>query len=107
MGVVNVELVVDEWGDVISLTALTSAHPDFTKAVLVAIPEWKFEPGIKDGEPVKSIVQLPMTFMLRAKKGVQEVTPENPLHPGSGGIPLENGAEIMKQQKEMISGSKN
>ena len=84
MGVVNLEMIVDEAGDVISMTVLTSAHPDFTKAVLKAIPEWKFNPGMKDGEPVKTLVQLPLSFVVRPKPGEEQTFPENPLHPHPG-----------------------
>lgn len=85
-GVVNIEMIVDENGNIISITVLTSSHPDFTKAALVALPEWKFKPGIKDGEAVKTLVRLPLSFALR-----NAPHPENPLRPRPEGVPLDTG----------------
>ena len=88
-GVVNIEMIVDESGDVISMTVLTSSHPDFTKAALVALPEWKFEPGTKDGEVVKTLVRLPLTFALR-----NVPHPENPLRPRPESVPYDKGDHL-------------
>ena len=64
-GTVNVQVDVDEAGNMTNLKILNSAHPDFTAAVLKAIPQWKYNPGIKDGVPVKTRIHLPMKFVLR------------------------------------------
>ncbi len=91
MGVVNLEMIVDEVGDVISVTALTSAAPEFTKASIKAVSEWVFEPGVKDEKPVKTLVNLPLSFTLRAKPGEEQTYPENPLRPRPEGVPLDKG----------------
>ena len=88
-GVVNLEMVVDEVGDVVSITTLTSTDHAFTRSAMKAVVQWRFEPGKKDGKPVKTLVQLPMQFMPRTIDGKPATTLENPLRPGSGGKTVE------------------
>jgi TonB family protein len=60
-GVVVVEIVVDERGNVNSARAL-SGHPLLQDASLTAAKQWKFTPTKLDGEPVKVIGTLTFTF---------------------------------------------
>lgn len=45
---------------------IVSAEPEgvFENTVLEAIRRWRFEPGIKDGSPVETMVELPLRFVL-------------------------------------------
>ena len=75
-GVVNLELIVDEVGDVTSVTVLDSTDNAFTRASMKAVVEWRFNPGMKDGEPVKTLVKLPLKFNLKDKKERQVENPQ-------------------------------
>ena len=46
-------LVIDESGNVESVTLLTSLQPDYNPVLLKAAREWKFRPATKDGLPVR------------------------------------------------------
>ena len=48
----DVEIVVDEQGNVIGAKVL-KGNALFTQSTLAAVKEWKFTPLVKDGQPVK------------------------------------------------------
>ena len=48
-----VALVIDESGNVESVSLLTSLQPDYNPVLLKAAREWKFRPATKDGLPVR------------------------------------------------------
>lgn len=51
-GTQDVEIVVDEQGNVVDAKVL-KGNALFTQASLAAVKEWKFQPLVKDGQPVK------------------------------------------------------
>jgi len=57
--------IVDEKGNVGSARVAESPHPDFSESALEAIRTWKFQPGKKDGKPVRTRVRIPLTFAIR------------------------------------------
>ena len=61
-GTVNLLFIVDERGRVESPKVHSSSDPVFEKAALKAIKKWKFEPGKRQGKPVRFRMKLPMTF---------------------------------------------
>lgn len=63
-GLVAVQIVIDEKGEVIDAKATKSSHPDFEKPALDAIRKWKFKPAKKDGKEVKVRVTIPFRFNL-------------------------------------------
>ena len=63
-GSVNLEIVIDSTGSVISAHAVSSTHPDFDQSAIDAIFKWKFEPGYKNGLPVKTRRIQPISFRL-------------------------------------------
>jgi protein TonB len=48
-----VALVIDESGNVESVSLLTSLQPEYNPVLLKAAREWKFRPATKDGVPVR------------------------------------------------------
>jgi hypothetical protein len=48
-----VALVIDESGNVETVTLLTSLQPEYNPVLLKAAREWKFRPATKDGLPVR------------------------------------------------------
>jgi len=62
-GVVQLEMFVDETGQVESLRVLDSTIPGvFDQAAIDAFAQQKFQPGIKDNAPVKTHLKLVVNF---------------------------------------------
>ncbi len=64
-GEVHLVLIVLEDGSVDDVRVMRMSSPAFAEAAVEAAKQWKFEPGMKDGRPVKTRVRLPMSFSLR------------------------------------------
>lgn len=58
------EIVVDEFGDVSSMTAIKT-HPLFEQSALDAIRQWKYRPATLGGRPVKVYLLVSVEFRLR------------------------------------------
>jgi protein TonB len=61
-GTVHVIFVVDQSGRVESPIVQKSTDPVFERPALAAIKRWKFEPGMKNGKPVRFKMRVPITF---------------------------------------------
>lgn len=61
-GTVYIIFVVDEQGRVENPTVQSSTDPIFEKPALNAVKQWKFEPGRRNGQPVKFRMRVPITF---------------------------------------------
>lgn len=64
MGVVVVNFVVDEQGNVSEPTVQKSSNAGFEKPALEAVKKWKFKPARKDGVPVAKKVSVPIKFVI-------------------------------------------
>jgi hypothetical protein len=54
----------DTDGEVLVACIVTKNHPGIEEPVLMALRFWKFEPGIKDGEPVAVRLRIPFSFTI-------------------------------------------
>ncbi|HMJ67011.1 MAG TPA: TonB family protein [Candidatus Binatia bacterium] len=61
-GVVTVLFVVSEEGRVEDARIENASRPEFEKPALDAIRKWRFRPGVKDGQPVRTYSRIPMRF---------------------------------------------
>lgn len=61
-GVVTVVFVLDETGRVEEPRIENSSRPEFEKPALDAIRKWRFSPGMKSGQPVRTYIRIPMRF---------------------------------------------
>jgi len=57
-----VEVVVDEEGNVAYANAVFGKNPEVSKAAVAAIRQWKFKPAMREGKPVRAIVNLTVGF---------------------------------------------
>jgi periplasmic protein TonB len=57
--------LVDENGNVGSVRVLEPPHPDFSESALETIRTWKFNPGKREGKPVKTRVRIPLSFAIQ------------------------------------------
>lgn len=63
-GSATVMFVVDDQGNVRDAKAINSTHPEFGATTVSAVRNWKFQPGMKDGKPVNTIVRQRVSFTL-------------------------------------------
>lgn len=61
-GTVYIIFVVDQNGRVVKPAVQKSTDPVFTKPALAAVKQWKFEPGKRNGKPVRFRMRVPITF---------------------------------------------
>lgn len=61
-GVVTLVFLLNEEGRVEDARVENSSRPEFEKPALDAIRRWRFRPGMKDGQVVRSFVRIPMRF---------------------------------------------
>jgi periplasmic protein TonB len=61
-GVVTIVFLLTEEGRVDSPKVETSTRPEFEKPALDAISRWRFRPGMKDGEAVRTYIRVPIRF---------------------------------------------
>lgn len=61
-GTVYIIFIVDQNGRVQNPTVQKSTDPVFDKPALTAIKKWKFEPGKRNGKPVRFRMRVPFTF---------------------------------------------
>lgn len=57
---------VDQRGRVENAIVQQSTDPLFEKAAIAAVKKWKFEPGKRNGQPVKFRMRTPITFPKRS-----------------------------------------
>jgi periplasmic protein TonB len=67
-GNVEVEAVVLADGTVGDVTVKKSLDPELDEQAVTATKQWGFRPGTKDGKAVDVLVQIELTFTLKAKK---------------------------------------
>lgn len=63
-GVVEIESIIDEHGDVVHAQSI-GGPPLLIPAALAAVMRWKYEPTYLDGEPVSIRMQVHVKFSLR------------------------------------------
>lgn len=61
-GSVIVDFIVDETGMPRDIHAVRGTDNAFAIAATNAVAEWRFEPGIKGGRPVRTHLQVPLVF---------------------------------------------
>jgi protein TonB len=61
-GTVHIIFIVDQQGRVENPAIQASSDPIFEKAALAAVKQWKFEPGKRNGQPVRFRMRVPITF---------------------------------------------
>jgi len=61
-GTVHVLFIVDQNGRVDNPIVQSSSDPVFEPAALTAVKQWRFEPGKRNGQPVRFRMRVPITF---------------------------------------------
>lgn len=65
-GLVTLIFVLDETGRVEDPRVENSSRPEFEKPALDAIRKWRFSPGQKDGQAVRTYIRVPLRFRVTA-----------------------------------------
>ena len=63
-GSVTLIFILSEEGRVEDPRVERSSRPEFERPALDAVRKWKFRPGMKDGEPVRTYMKLPIRFRI-------------------------------------------
>jgi TonB family protein len=63
-GIVIVEALIDEQGNVFAADIISSPDERLNKATLEAVAKWKFSPATEDGEAIMKVVRIPVNFDL-------------------------------------------
>jgi protein TonB len=63
-GAVTLAFVLNESGRVVDPRVENATHKEFEAAALEAIRKWKFKPGLKDGQPVRTYLRQTIRFRL-------------------------------------------
>lgn len=61
-GTVALVCIISEDGRVEDLRVENSSRPEFEKPALEAVRKWKFRPGQKDGQAVRTFTRIPLRF---------------------------------------------
>jgi protein TonB len=61
-GTVYIIFIVDKRGRVANPIVQKSSDPVFEHSALAAVKQWKFEPGKRNGQPVRFRMRVPITF---------------------------------------------
>ncbi len=61
-GTVTLIFLLNESGLVEDPRVDASTHPEFEKPALDAVRKWRFRPGMREGQAVKTFMRLPMRF---------------------------------------------
>jgi TonB family protein len=64
-GVVVVAAVITEKGLTEDVRVVKSVAPDLDESAVSAVRQWKFEPALKDGKPVKVAIKLEINYSLK------------------------------------------
>ena len=65
-GNVELEAVVKADGTVGDVSVTKALDPDLDDEAVKALRQWRFRPGTKDGKAVDVVIQIEMTFAVRA-----------------------------------------
>lgn len=72
-GEVVVHFILDERGRVTKAETQSATDPRLNLLAVRTIKKWKFEPGIRNGRPVKTHLQVPINFSLGSRVDRPEV----------------------------------
>jgi periplasmic protein TonB len=64
-GVVRLEVLIDERGNVTVERVVSGPHPILIQNARIAVSRWQFEPPMKDGRPVRARYTQPIPFNLQ------------------------------------------
>ena len=90
-GVVDLELTVGEDGRVEEVKVLAGPSDELKGVSVKAAQGWTFTPAVRDGKPVREVVQVPVVFRLfqsyarlpRYDRGLRQIPSSTPASPPS------------------------
>jgi periplasmic protein TonB len=67
-GSATVRIIVTHDGRVIDATTIRATHPSFGDAAEKAVSKWRYQPAVKDGQPIACLLEIPFTFSLNENR---------------------------------------
>ena len=68
-GTATIRFIVTHDGRVIDVTVIQATHPSLGDAAADAVAKWKYEPAIKDGQPIACYLSVPVVFDITGGRG--------------------------------------
>lgn len=68
-GTATIRFIVTHDGRVIDVTVIQATHPSFGDAASRAVAKWKYDPAIKDGQPIACYLSVPVVFDITGTGG--------------------------------------
>ncbi len=73
MGKVILKVTILKTGEITHLEVLQSLREDLDRNAMEAVKQWRFEPALKDGEPVSVFYHITVNFRLNGDHGYKKV----------------------------------
>lgn len=86
-GEVLVEFVVDTSGRVRNPLALKTTHPAFSERAVESVRNWRFSPGVRNGQVVNTRMRVPIYFTLSDVRMARKPPAENEAPPAAPEVP--------------------
>ena len=83
-GSVKLECVVETDGTVSDVRVVKSLHPGLDESAVTAVKQWRFKPGMKDGAPVRVLIDVEMSFTLGRGSNEPRLDSLDVFRPGPG-----------------------
>jgi TonB family protein len=80
-GVVRLQVLVNELGEVSSVKIIGGGYPPLQPAAAEAVRQWRYSPTYLNGEPVPVLTTVNVTFSLTAEAGAVAPPPPPPADP--------------------------
>jgi protein TonB len=68
-GSATVRFIITHDGRIIDVTVIQASHPSFGDAASRAVARWKYEPAVKDGQPIACYLSVPVVFDITGTGG--------------------------------------
>ena len=90
--------VVSEDGIVRDAQFAEATHPEFGDAAVAAVIQWRFRPGRIGGQPVSTVLRVPIVFSITSNEPLEELPPDTPVEG-----PVVNFRDAEVQPKVLIT----
>ena len=107
-GTVTVSFLVDAGGNVQNVRLIKATDRLFADAAVSAIKHWRFQPGLKNGRPVATTLELPVNFHLNSggtmapKAAVMTPATVPVVQPAVAKLPVADTAQAAPRRTESL-----
>jgi TonB family protein len=66
-GILRIDFIVERNGTVRETRTAQESHPELLSETVAALKNWKLQPGVKDGQPVRCLATMVVDFKVRSR----------------------------------------